>query len=269
VTSTPSTTRRCSSSPPIACRRSTSSCPTRSRQGQGADGRCRTSGSAGWPSVSSCPTTCIGSTLEDRSRARRTNASRSKAARSSCKRLKPLPIEAVVRGYLIGSGWKDYQPPAVCGVELPPACAWPHSCPSPLFTPATKAAIGDHDENISYAQREALIGAASRPGARRRDRASTPRAPPTRVSRGIIIADTKFEFGLDPRRRSCPDRRGDDAGFVALLAGRPVPHRDQPAQLRQAVRARLSRNAGLEQDCTGTALPPTSSSVPATSTAKR
>jgi len=77
------------------------------------------------------------------------------------RRLKPLPIEAVVRGYLIGSGWGDYsRSGAVCGVQLPHGLRMASKLPSPIFTPATKAAVGDHDENISYAQTEALIGAA-------------------------------------------------------------------------------------------------------------
>ncbi|MBI3093738.1 MAG: phosphoribosylaminoimidazolesuccinocarboxamide synthase [Rhodocyclales bacterium] len=114
------------------------------------------------------------------------------------KRLKPLPIEAVARGYLIGSGWKDYRATgAVCGIALPPNLQMAQQLPSPLFTPATKAEMGDHDENIDYAAVEKLIGV---------DLAKTVRETTLRLYReaaayarvvGIIIADTKFEFGQD------------------------------------------------------------------------
>jgi phosphoribosylaminoimidazole-succinocarboxamide synthase len=114
------------------------------------------------------------------------------------RRLKPLPIEAVVRGYLIGSGWKDYQKTGgVCGIALPSGLPLAARLPTPLFTPATKAAAGEHDENISFAQVEQLIGAAL--AARVRDTALAlyAFAAAHASSRGIIIADTKFEFGLD------------------------------------------------------------------------
>ena len=114
------------------------------------------------------------------------------------KRLSPLPIEAVVRGYIIGSGWKDYQQTgAVCGIKLPAGLQQAQKLPEPIFTPATKAEIGDHDENIDYATCEKLIGA---------ELAAKVKATAIRLyseaaeyarTRGIIIADTKFEFGLD------------------------------------------------------------------------
>ncbi len=114
------------------------------------------------------------------------------------RRLKPLPIEAVVRGYLIGSGWGDYsRTGAVCGVQLPHGLRMASKLPSPIFTPATKAAVGDHDENISYAQTEALIGAAMAAKVRDTAIALYSAAADYARSRGIIIADTKFEFGLD------------------------------------------------------------------------
>ncbi len=114
------------------------------------------------------------------------------------RRLKPLPIEAVVRGYLIGSGWGDYsRTGAVCGVQLPHGLRMSSKLPSPIFTPATKAAVGDHDENISYAQTEALIGAAMAAQVRDTAIALYSAAADYAKSRGIIIADTKFEFGLD------------------------------------------------------------------------
>ena len=114
------------------------------------------------------------------------------------KRLKPLPIEAVVRGYLAGSGWKEYQQSqSVCGVALPPGLVNAGKLPEPIFTPATKAEAGAHDENISFEQAAALIG---------RELAERVRAVSIRLyseaaafalTKGIVIADTKFEFGLD------------------------------------------------------------------------
>ncbi len=114
------------------------------------------------------------------------------------RRLRALPLEAVVRGYLIGSGWKDYQKTgSVCGVPLPAGLALASRLPSPIFTPATKAGAGEHDENISFAQVEKLIGAPL--AARVRDTALALYrfAAAHALGRGIIIADTKFEFGVD------------------------------------------------------------------------
>ncbi len=114
------------------------------------------------------------------------------------KRLKPLPIEAVVRGYLIGSGWKDYQATGkVCGIPLPAGLKMAQQLPEPLFTPSTKAELGDHDENIDYATVEKTIGADL--AAQVRDAAIRlyKEAADYARTRGIIIADTKFEFGLD------------------------------------------------------------------------
>jgi phosphoribosylaminoimidazole-succinocarboxamide synthase len=114
------------------------------------------------------------------------------------RRLKTLPLEAVVRGYLIGSGWKDYQKTGmICGVPLPPDLPQASRLPAPIFTPATKAAAGQHDENIPFAEVEKLIGAPL--AARVRDTALAlyQFAAAHAASRGIIIADTKFEFGVD------------------------------------------------------------------------
>ena len=115
------------------------------------------------------------------------------------KKLKPLPIEAVVRGYLIGSGWKDYQKTgAVCGIELPKGLQQAQQLPQPIFTPATKAESG-HDENISFEEVARLIG---RPLAEKVREVSIrlyKEAAQYAASRGIIIADTKFEFGLDEK----------------------------------------------------------------------
>src|SRR5450631_2849547 len=118
------------------------------------------------------------------------------------KRLRPLPLEAVVRGYLAGSGWQAYQhSQSVCGVALPAGLRNASRLPRPIFTPATKAAAGDHDENIDFAQAAALVGP---------DRAAQVRdvsiqlyqaASELALAKGLIIADTKFEFGLDESDR--------------------------------------------------------------------
>jgi phosphoribosylaminoimidazole-succinocarboxamide synthase len=122
------------------------------------------------------------------------------------RRLAPLPVEAVVRGYLAGSGWNEYRAGgAVCGAPLPPGLRNASKLPAPIFTPATKAQMGAHDENIGYERMAELIGA---------DRAAQVRSVALRLyeaaaeyalTRGIIIADTKFEFGLD------------DAGTLVLM----------------------------------------------------
>jgi phosphoribosylaminoimidazole-succinocarboxamide synthase len=118
------------------------------------------------------------------------------------KRLKALQLEAVVRGYLIGSGWKDYQKTgAVCGIPLPPGLRLAERLPEPLFTPATKAAIGEHDENISFAQAERLVGASLAAQVRDAALALYNFASEHARQRGIIIADTKFEFGVDDAGR--------------------------------------------------------------------
>ncbi len=118
------------------------------------------------------------------------------------KRLQALPLEAVVRGYLIGSGWKDYQTTgSVCGIALPPGLKQAERLPEPLFTPATKAAVGDHDENISFAQAERLVGAKLAAQVRDAALALYKFASEHALKRGIIVADTKFEFGVDDAGR--------------------------------------------------------------------
>ena len=122
------------------------------------------------------------------------------------KKLKPLPIEAVVRGYLAGSGWKEYQRTgSVCGVPLPPGLRNATKLPAPIFTPATKAEMGDHDENIDFERASDTIGAEL--AAKVRDTAIRlySEAAQIALAKGIIIADTKFEFGLD------------DAGTLTLM----------------------------------------------------
>jgi phosphoribosylaminoimidazole-succinocarboxamide synthase len=114
------------------------------------------------------------------------------------RKLAALPLEAVVRGYLIGSGWKDYQKTgAVCGITLPPGLKQAEKLPEPLFTPATKAALGEHDENISFAQAERAVGAPLAAKVRDAALAIYKFAAEHARQRGIIIADTKFEFGVD------------------------------------------------------------------------
>ena len=114
------------------------------------------------------------------------------------KRLDALPIEAVVRGYLSGSGWKDYQKTgAVCGIALPKGLRLAAALPEPIFTPATKAAAGAHDQNIDFAATAALLGAARAREVRARALAIYRHASAHARARGIIIADTKFEFGVD------------------------------------------------------------------------
>jgi phosphoribosylaminoimidazole-succinocarboxamide synthase len=114
------------------------------------------------------------------------------------KKLRPVPVEAIARGYLIGSGWKDYQRTGqVCGIDLPVGLRQAERLPAPIFTPSTKAAVGDHDENVSFDAVVALVGS----DLAERVRDATLRlygfAAEYAAERGIIIADTKFEFGLD------------------------------------------------------------------------
>ena len=114
------------------------------------------------------------------------------------KRLKPLPVEAVVRGYLAGSGWKEYQHnQAVCGVALPPGLQNASKLPAPIYTPAAKAAVGEHDENITFDQTVAMIGADLATRIRDISLRLYQAASEFAATKGIIIADTKFEFGLD------------------------------------------------------------------------
>ncbi|PIV89086.1 MAG: phosphoribosylaminoimidazolesuccinocarboxamide synthase [Hydrogenophilales bacterium CG17_big_fil_post_rev_8_21_14_2_50_63_12] len=117
---------------------------------------------------------------------------------SVVKRLKALPVEAIVRGYLVGSGWADYQKTgSVCGIPLPAGLKQAEKLPQPMFTPSTKAAVGEHDENIDFARCAELLGADLAVRVRDAAIALYQAAAGYALSRGIIIADTKFEFGLD------------------------------------------------------------------------
>jgi len=114
------------------------------------------------------------------------------------KRLKPLPIEAIVRGYLVGSGWKEYKNQgSVCGIPLPAGLQEASKLPQPIFTPSTKAEMGAHDENISFVKAEALLGKDLAAKVRDVAIALYREAADYAATKGIIIADTKFEFGLD------------------------------------------------------------------------
>lgn len=114
------------------------------------------------------------------------------------KKLKPVPVEAIARGYIIGSGWKDYQKTgAICGIELPAGLQQAEQLPSPIFTPSTKAAMGDHDENVSFDAIVEQIGAALAEQVRAATLEIYEFAARYAIQRGIIIADTKLEFGLD------------------------------------------------------------------------
>ena len=114
------------------------------------------------------------------------------------KRLKPLPVEAIVRGYLIGSGWKDYQHTgAVCGIQLPEGLQQAQQLPEPIYTPSTKAAVDQHDENVPFATTVELMGQTLAEQVREASLTLYKEAAAYAKERGIIIADTKFEFGLD------------------------------------------------------------------------
>lgn len=114
------------------------------------------------------------------------------------KKLKPLPVECIVRGYLVGSGWKEYKASGtVCGIHLPAGLQEASKLPEPIFTPSTKAEVGGHDVNISYAQAEELLGKELAGKVRDASLRLYKEAAEYALTRGIIIADTKFEFGLD------------------------------------------------------------------------
>jgi len=116
------------------------------------------------------------------------------------RKLKPLPVEAIVRGYIVGSGWKDYQTTgAICGIYLPEGLQQADKLEEPIYTPSSKAAVGDHDENISYDVTEELLGKGLAAKVRDVSLAIYKQARDYAAERGIIIADTKFEFGLDEK----------------------------------------------------------------------
>ncbi len=114
------------------------------------------------------------------------------------KKLKALPVEAIVRGYIIGSGWKDYQNSgAICGIQLPEGLQLADKLPEPIYTPSSKAEVGEHDENIDFAATEKLLGADLAKQVKEVSLQLYKEAADYALERGIIIADTKFEFGVD------------------------------------------------------------------------
>jgi phosphoribosylaminoimidazole-succinocarboxamide synthase len=143
-----------------------------------------------------CPNHLTGETPESVVSA--AEASQIKGRAMLVKRLKPIPVEAVVRGYLAGSGWQEYQAnQSVCGVKLPSGLKNASKLPEPIFTPAAKAAVGEHDENITYEQVVEMIGGNLAEKIRTVSIALYETARDVAAAKGIIIADTKFEFGLD------------------------------------------------------------------------
>ena len=170
------------------------------------------------------------------------------------RRTDPIPIECVARGYLSGSGWKEYQQSGcVCGIELPRGLRESDRLPEPIFTPATKADTG-HDINISEGEAGRLIGEDLIAKLKALTLEIYSRGVAHAESKGIIIADTKFEFGLvgagDPHDM-VPDRRSPDAGLVPLLAAGSLRGGPRTTELRQAVRPRLSRRDQVEQAAAG------------------
>jgi len=210
----------------------------------------------------------ISMAVEEFPAAARAHADQLRGRTMLVRRTDPIPIECVARGYLSGSGWKEYQQSGcVCGIKLPRGLRESDRLPEPIFTPATKADTG-HDINISEGEAGRLIG---------EDLIATLKALTLEIysrgvahaeSKGIIIADTKFEFGLAPaspsrrsadlsaqreggRQRHHPHRRGPDAGLVPLLAAGSLRGGPRTTELRQAVRPRLSRRDQVEQAAAG------------------
>jgi phosphoribosylaminoimidazole-succinocarboxamide synthase len=183
-------------------------------------------------------------------------AVRSDGRATECRRLRMLPIECVVRGYLAGSGWRDYRATGeVCGHRLPAALRESERLPEPIFTPATKAATG-HDENITRAQAGALVGPAHLAEVERLSLALYRFAAEHALPRGIIIADTKFEFGLDGNGRLV---LGDEAVTPDSSRFWPAagyaPGRPQPSFDKQFVRD-FCEATGWNKTPPGPELPP-------------
>ena len=181
------------------------------------------------------------------------------------------PVECVARGYITGSGWREYRETgSVCGIELPAGLRESDQLPEPIFTPATKAEVGDHDENIDFDRAVEIIGdRALMEELRRVTIELYEHARDHAAERGIIIADTKFEFGSSPGRRGRARRRGADARLVALLARRRLRARPRAGLVRQAVRPRLARRVGLGPlAARARSCPTRSSPAPAPSTSR-
>ena len=161
-----------------------------------------------------------------------------------CRKTEVVPIECIARGYITGSGWKDYQASgAVCGIPLPSGLRNSDRLEEPLFTPSTKADTG-HDENISFAAGAEIVGEELMSWLSATTLSLYNKARAYALERGIILADTKFEFGRLPVGDTHPDRRDLYPGQQPLLARRPMAAGARAAQLRQADRAQLPGNRG-------------------------
>ena len=181
------------------------------------------------------------------------------------------PVECVARGYITGSGWKEYQQTgSVCGIELPAGLRESDKLPEPIFTPATKAEVGDHDENIDFERAVELIGdRALMEELRRVTIELYEHARDHAAERGIIIADTKFEFGSSPGRRGRARRRGADARLVAILARRRL--RARPRRRRRSTSSTCATGSTSRAGTTrrpGPSCPRRSSPTPAPSTSR-
>jgi phosphoribosylaminoimidazole-succinocarboxamide synthase len=135
------------------------------------------------------------------------------------KRLETMPVEAIVRGYVIGSGWRDYQASGeICGIKLPPDLQQAAKLPEPIFTPSTKAEVGDHDINVSFDDVIARIGADKANQIREKSIQLYQLAADYALERGIIIADTKFEFGLPMSIASASAHRVSTSNFCVIIS---------------------------------------------------
>jgi len=174
------------------------------------------------------------------------------------KRLRPILVEAVVRGYVIGSGWKDYQATgAICGIALPPGLQQAAELPEPIFTPAAKAAVGEHDENISFDDMASRVGRLLAERIREVSLELYRRARDYAAGRGIIIADTKFEFGLDEAgvlHLMDEALTADSSRFWPADAYRPGI--SPPSFDKQFVRDYLETVPGWDKKAPAPALPP-------------
>ena len=173
------------------------------------------------------------------------------------KKLKPLPIEAIVRGYLVGSGWKEYKSNGkVCGIPLPAGLREADKLPEPLFTPSTKAEMGAHDENISYEQAEELLGKTLAAQVRDTCIALYQEAAAYAATKGIIIADTKFEFGQDAQGKLyLIDEALTPDSSRFWPADQYQPGSNPPSFDKQYVRDWLEAS-GWNKQAPGPALPP-------------
>jgi len=163
------------------------------------------------------------------------------------KKLKPLPIEAIVRGYLVGSGWKEYQKKqSVCDIPLPAGLNEADKLPQPLFTPSTKAEMGAHDENISFEQAEVLLGKELAAQVSKMSIALYQEAANYALTRGIIIADTKFEFGLDAAGKLIDEALTPDSSRF-WPAEQYVPGTNPPSFDKQFVRDWLESSGWNKQ----------------------